>query len=70
MSENTRICNLCCSPPQIAVNSSQLITNADQQTAYIYSSTLTATAPNYKPFQLLSESVRLQIKMGKLRAGC
>jgi hypothetical protein len=70
MSENTRICALCCSPPEIATNSSQLTNTINQNTAYIFSSTLTATAPNYRPFQLLSESVRLQIKMGKLRVGC
>jgi hypothetical protein len=70
MAENTRICALCCSPPEIAINSSQLTNTINQNTAYIFSSTLTATAPNYKPFQMLSESVRLQIKMGKLRVGC
>jgi hypothetical protein len=69
MSENTRICKSCCSTPQIAVNSSQLITNTQNLSQWIYVSTVTAqnkvTNPNYI-FTYKDQSDRLQAKMGRL----
>jgi hypothetical protein len=65
MVENTRICAVCCNPPQVAGNASQVLENNRNLTQYIYTSTIQGLRPN-KPYQYKSQTERLQALMGKL----
>jgi hypothetical protein len=65
MAWNTAICQTCCTPPQVAVNASQVLENNRNLTQYAYVSTIQAQRPN-KPYQYKSQTERLQALMGKL----
>lgn len=62
---NTAICQTCCTPPEVAVNASEVVTNNRDLTQYIYTSTIQGQIPNYK-YQFKSQTERLQVLNGKL----
>lgn len=64
MSENTRICQTCCTPPQVALTEYQYNTNIRNQTEYIYASTITSIQG--KPIQYKSQTERIQALQGKI----
>ena len=65
MSENTRTCLPCCNPPVVAVNASEVISDARNLTQYVYVSTIQSQVPNYK-YQYKSQTERIQTLIGKL----
>ncbi len=65
MVENTRICDVCCTPPQVAGNASEVAENNRNLTQYIYTSTIQAVRPN-KPYKFKNQTERLQTLMGRL----
>jgi hypothetical protein len=65
MAWNTAICQVCCNPPQVALNASQVLENNRNLTQYIYTSTIQAQRPN-KPYQYKSQTERLQTLMGRI----
>ncbi len=65
MAENTRICALCCSTPQVALNPYQLAQRNAAQTEYFYVSTVQAATPGYV-YQYKSQSERIQALIGRL----
>ena len=69
MSENTRTCLPCCNPPVVAVNASEVTSDARNLTQYVYVSTvqsqLQTTNPNYR-YQYKSQTERIQTLIGKL----
>lgn len=65
MAENTRTCLPCCNPPVVAVNASEVISDARNLTQYIYVSTIQSQVPNYK-YQYKSQTERIQTLIGKL----
>ena len=65
MSENTRTCSLCCSTPQVAVNSSQVTNQLLNLTTYAYVSTIQSTTPGYV-YKYKSQTERIQALMGKI----
>lgn len=68
MSENTRICPDCCSTPQIAVNNYDITARLQEQTNYIYASTINGSKPK-KRYQFKTETERIQALLGKLSFG-
>ncbi len=65
MAENTRTCLPCCNPPVVAVNASEVISDARNLTQYVYVSTIQSQVPNYK-YQYKSQTERIQTLIGKL----
>ncbi len=65
MGENTRTCLPCCNPPVVAVNASEVISDARNLTQYVYVSTIQSQVPNYK-YQYKSQTERIQTLIGKL----
>ena len=65
MAWSTAICQICCTPPQVAANASQVLENNRNLSQYVYVSTIQAARPN-KPYQYKSQTERLQTLMGKL----
>ena len=65
MAWNTAICQTCCSPPQVAVNASEVLRNNRDLTQYIYVSTIQEQRPTYT-YQYKSQTERIQTLMGKL----
>lgn len=65
MSENTRTCQLCCTPPHVAEDASEVYRNNRDLTQYVYVSTIQTERPNYK-YQYKSQTERIQTLMGKL----
>jgi hypothetical protein len=51
--------------PLVAENASQLITQAQNQTGWVYVSTIQSAKPNYV-YQYKSQTERIQAKMGRL----
>jgi hypothetical protein len=68
MSENTRTCQCGISTPQIAINSSQVISGLQNRTQWNYVSTLQATVPNYV-YKYKSQTERIQSLIGRLSQG-
>jgi hypothetical protein len=69
MSENTRTCKDCCTPPEVAADASEVTRQGQDLTTYIYASTITAARqvknPGYQ-YQFKSQTERLQALMGKI----
>jgi hypothetical protein len=69
MAWNTAICQVCCNPPQVAQNASEVIDNNRDLTQYIYTSTIQGvrqqTQPNYR-YQYKSQTERIQTMIGRL----
>lgn len=65
MSENTRICGLCCSTPTVAVDASEVLRNNRDLTQQVQVSTIQSVKPNYK-YQYKSQTERIQTLMGRL----
>ncbi len=65
MGENTRTCLPCCNPPVVAVNASEVISDARNLTQYVYVSTIQSQVPGYK-YQYKSQTERIQTLIGKL----
>lgn len=69
MAWNTAICPVCCNPPQVAVNASEVADNNRNLTQYIYASTITGqrqvTQPNYR-YQFKSQTERIQALLGRV----
>jgi len=51
--------------PVVAENASQLVTQAQNQTGWVYVSTIQAAKPNYV-YQYKSQTERIQAKIGRL----
>lgn len=62
---NTAVCQTCCTPPEVAANASEVISNNQNLTQYIYTSTIQGQIPGYK-YQFKSQTERLQTLNGKL----
>jgi len=65
MAENTGVCPLCCSTPQVALDASEVFRNNRDLTQYVYVSTIQSQRPGYK-YQYKSQTERLQTLLGKL----
>jgi hypothetical protein len=65
MAWNTAICQTCCTPPEVALNASQVLENNRNLTQYIYTSTIQSQRPGYT-YQYKSQTERLQTLMGRL----
>ena len=69
MAWNTAICPVCCNPPQVALNASEVADNNRNLTQYIYASTIQSQRqvanPNYR-YQYKSQTERLQALMGRV----
>lgn len=66
---NTAICQTCCTPPEVAVNASEVVTNNRDLTQYIYFSTIQSQSqmlPQKNKYQFKSQTERLQVLNGKL----
>lgn len=67
MVENTRICQVCCDPPQVALDASEITRNNQNLTTYIYTSTIQSELPAWKPrYQFKSQTERIQALAGQL----
>ena len=69
MSENTGICAVCCSTPQVALTEYQYNTRIQNQTQYVYVSTIQGQIPNYV-YKYKSETERILAKMGGQSLNC
>jgi hypothetical protein len=69
MAWSTAICPVCCNPPQVAVNASEVAENNRNLTQYIYASTIQGQRqvvnPNYR-YQYKSQTERIQALMGRV----
>lgn len=67
MVENTRICQVCCDPPQVAGDASEVTRNNQDLTTYIYASTIQSELPAWKPrYQFKSQTERIQALIGQV----
>ncbi len=64
MAENTRTCLPCCTPPEVAGNSSEVTSRAQDLTQYIYASTIQGETG--KPARYTSQTSRIQTLIGKI----
>lgn len=69
MAWNTAICPVCCNPPTVAINASEVANNNRNLTQYIYSSTIQGQRqvvnPNYR-YQYKSQTERIQALLGRV----
>ena len=65
MVEQSGICPLCCSTPEVATDASQVFENNRNLTQYVFVSTIQAKTPGYT-YKYKSQTERIQTLMGKL----
>jgi hypothetical protein len=69
MAWSTAICQVCCDPPKVAQNASEVTDNNRDLTQYIYVSTIQSARqqvrPNYK-YKYKSQTERIHTLIGKL----
>jgi hypothetical protein len=65
MAWNTAICPVCCNPPNVALNASEVFRNTRDLSQFVYVSTIQGQRPNYT-YQYKSQTERLQTLMGRV----
>lgn len=65
MAWNTAICPVCCNPPNVALNASEVFRNTRDLSQFVYVSTIQGQRPNYT-YQYKSQTERIQTLMGRV----